>query len=1041
MIRPRPLVLLAALGVAAALLLAACRGGRIRDRHDEQVLAEAENHHNLYRRDGDGSSEAVGIQRLAGTATATPHPEHQAIYTYSQAGLVREADATTPDADQQLAAMAIAWRDGPPILRFWQRHLNAKSIAFACPLDPYNTRPLPHDETGHPPTPEPDGEDGAREFEVFVSLRQGTLMPWVIQDDYEIFAIRVRHHPAPDDWQILAVRQLTDNRDEDVQPVLDPGHRRLAWTVLDGETPRVMLRDLGSGAESVVAEDASLPFFLADGDGLLLVQAAEGLRDFRVHEPTSPTLRPAREDELAGALAVLPHSRLKASYLLTRGFDGAGGRLDEPTAALGFEDLMMRGLQHAPSVLRDFRKLNGAMAETVVGLVDEGPEFFFSANHLTDEYIFVNEDDAAVAVGDRATRENFLRLLTGMTIPVIPNIPLRMAIHDSNLWQEEAYRQRFHRTVNELVAELTAAILDVVEGEAALPLLHRMVALNERRLAAFRHQAAAGHVLPERVLFAENTLAAARTDLEKAAGDLVVAQARVAGLLGRAPHHPLPIAPLALAAVPSAPPPSPEWFEAQGRINHPDLQRLDAMILRAAAIRDMGPPSTRNDGLKVRVTYGLGIDRWSEAVDDFISLSTDHVVPLRLPLLDNAYYDQWTGEIDHFRQEKFQVQGEIVAAIHAAHTDLAVLRGQLETRSRRRDFWRERLRVSRLYDRLGRLEHQQERDLFDSVNHELELLADERATLGFQAEYHRRLAKLYAASGIAVRLLPELFARLDGSPMSAARPVHGLYLWRSLEVVTDRDRRRDFLDLCTASQVNLVYCFVSRTPAKELYLQRHGPEFAYFLELCRRQGIRVVAMMGEPDWLEPDFGPEIQALLDSLEAFDRARVADGDTPFAGLKLDVEPHARPGWHEPEQRAALVAAYLALLDQVAARTGRDRLSADVPWNWQGLTVPGNDADLLQATAARVGRLTIMAYLNRPARMIDQTLPILRRDDLHIPVEIALETGPVDEPGVSYFGRPEADLLAALAAARDAYDGLPAFAGFVIHDYEHFRLMSGK
>jgi hypothetical protein len=467
------------------------------------------------------------------------------------------------------------------------------------------------------------------------------------------------------------------------------------------------------------------------------------------------------------------------------------------------------------------------------------------------------------------------------------------------------------------------------------------------------------------------------------------------------------------------------------------------MAQYSAAIRDMGPPSTRSPGLSVSVSYGFGIWKWSEALDDFILLSANYVMPLRLPILGRAYYDNWTSMIKSWRQEKYRAQGQVKTDVHEAYKNLEILKMQTLTAIKRNDFLSERLRIAAIYNKLGPLELQEDKpselhgDIADLLESRILQQKGKARILEMRCEYFRRMTKLYSSGGIALKALDTLIKVNETKNVSKAY-ANGLYLWKSIETVTNSVERKKFLEFCSEKGINKVYCFISRTKQKELYLEKYDLEFAYFLNLCKKRNIKVYALMGEPDWIKGYYRKEIKTLISSLKKFNQTRKAAGDADFVGLKLDVEPHAFADWKNPEARQKLCDEYVSMLKYVSEMVGRSDLSVDVPYTYDGVMLAEKNEDLLKAVSSYAGDITIMAYLNSEKLIKKKVIPILERKDLNSKIEVAVETAPSKEKIISFAGSSYRHLMDVCSKCRKSFSEYPDFSGFVYHDYTHFKML---
>ncbi len=1026
----------AVLAAFSALFWTSCSKDRIMDRHDERAMSMTEDHYNLYN--GKGAAKTVTtIQERS----SLPVPEAGEIFCrYKNLSDIEPVDVTSAKFSADYALISVCWKKSPPVLRFWTRFANvAKWVDLTIPLSDANSWRIIDNDT--------ENDDGAA-YAAIVPIRQHTYMPWIIQDDYEIFKVEIEERMDDDgnrSMVVVKIDQLTDDRVNDIQPILSPDKKSIVYVSVDGSEQKLMRMDVDGADPKIIAENASLPYFIPDSGKLLFVKNEKSSREFRIYDPETGEESPASDEQLEIAISTIPYASLKSKYMFIDNFARRPtpdkGASPEKTYTL--EQLVIQGLRSSPVVLKDYFKYESSISSTSATLYNEGPDFFSSGTVIPKENIFTEETD--YPIGDRIATENFLRLITGLSVPIIPNLPLRFATYDANKCEEEVARQHLHKTINDYISDMVSAYCDAVEAELLLPLYREKVVLNRKRLRRNRASAKLGGVLKAREIFAENMLAAAESDYNAAVEKLIHSKFAIAALLGEKITSDFNVAIPDLSW--NAPPlkiPALSFFQAQGQINHPDLQRLNAMIMKAAAIRDMGPPARRIDAVKVNVSYGLGFDNWSKLVDDFLQVGITAMAPIRLPILDNAYYDKWTAEINSMRQEKYKTQAELKRDIHGAYMDIDILRQSARATQKRLAFQKENFRLSRVYAKLGRVNiHEQEDDkwmLNYPIIAKLEMLNAKIRLATSKCEFFRRTAKLYAAGGIASSLLPAIFAATKASSgKSSLRSPNtkSIYLWESLKTVTDKTEREKFLDTCSTAGINRVYCFVSRTPGKALYLKKYDLEFSYFLDQCAEKGIKVYALMGNSEWLAPSYQQEITALLDNLNKFDKEQSENESAEFAGLKIDVEPHALPGWHNGT-RGELVARYLSTLDFVRKHYA-GVLGVDIPYTYNGIPAKG-DGDLVAQIAKKVDLITVMAYLNSKSAILAKTAPIFERDDISVPVEIALETAPLDAPDISFHGVGHDSFKTICSSLKSDFSRFKTFSGMAIHDYTSFSAMLG-
>ncbi len=1016
--------LIGLLVLLSAISLWSCSNQRVRDRFDEDVLNRQEDHYNLFFQSVDFPT---GRRIPSHPVEEKMQEESTAYYRMSLLKGLEPVRLQTLENMAEYSAISICWNDGPPVLRFYQRLFNEKRMEFTAPVDKSNSRLVSE-------------KDGVAEYEMIVALRQGTMFPWFQMDDYEIFKLQLLCHQASGQWEIKQVKMLTDNRIEDIQPVYSHDYAHIAFVRVDEEQPSLWLMNPDGSGQKMISEQASMPYFLPNSPLMIFVRRSDEGMDFFVYNRQDGTLRPAERSEVEASFRFIPYARLKENYLMV---DNFRRDKDIPSREFTYRSALFYGLKNGPEVLRDYYNYQSAQAGAVEYLYDIGPDFMGNSYYSAYNNLFVH-DKGYSEVGDHISQQDFLRLIGGLSVPVIPNIPLRKSTYAHERWNAEASRCQFHKTVNDYMGNLATVFFDYAEHQDCMAEYRRMYQVSRQRLKEIHYQEQNDYNTRERLLFAKSFLAGVESEMDNEAEGLIASQLKLSAMLGLNTDRELS---MSLRRAEDMMPafetdlPSLEWFQSLGQVNHPDIQRANYMILVASAVRDMGPVSTRTNGVSISASYGFGLAQWSNAVDDFLLLGASYMQPLRLPKVYQSYYDNWSAKIDSLRQEKYRLQGSVKMDIHSAYKILLQHRNSIKTLNDRVNLYAERLRISNIYEDIGEMSFQQDQlksqlsGYNDIYGNTLAYYSEKLRLIRERYEYMRQLTRLYAASGTSVRLVPALLRYSDPEKPLAEAQSRGIFLWKSLEVVTSRENRNKFIELCRARNIDKVYCFVSRTKEKELYLDRYNLEFAYFTQLCSRNGISVYALMGEPDWITRGYRLEINALLDSYKRFNRNVEAGGGVPFAGMNLDVEPHALPEWQK--DKVSLCRDYLSMLHYVSAVVGKNNLSVDVSYNYNGLMLD-KDHDLLYYISREAGRIAVMAYYNKPEKVREKMLPILQRQDLECGIETALETAPLEEKYLTFYGKTYGDLQAVCRELQKDFSGFTRFQGFIFNDYENYKHM---
>jgi hypothetical protein len=182
----------------------------------------------------------------------------------------------------------------------------------------------------------------------------------------------------------------------------------------------------------------------------------------------------------------------------------------------------------------------------------------------------------------------------------------------------------------------------------------------------------------------------------------------------------------------------------------------------------------------------------------------------------------------------------------------------------------------------------------------------------------------------------------------ASGPVHGLWVWKSAEVLAAPQAAEKLRDFCRAQAINEVYISYSAAsaPAEE-------NEFVHAIGLLHSSGIRVEALLSSTDADEP--GKYRDKLLDRVRQvveFNRSHAADR---FDGIHLDIEPQQRPENKGPGNLRFLPGLTDAFRAAVAiAEPAGMTVNADI----QNKLLRG-DAGQRGMLLASVPRVTLMMY----------------------------------------------------------------------------------
>jgi len=189
----------------------------------------------------------------------------------------------------------------------------------------------------------------------------------------------------------------------------------------------------------------------------------------------------------------------------------------------------------------------------------------------------------------------------------------------------------------------------------------------------------------------------------------------------------------------------------------------------------------------------------------------------------------------------------------------------------------------------------------------------------------------------------------SAQPIKAAEPpVHGLWIWKSAEVLDDAQSIQAIRGFCQAQAITEIYVSM---PSR--YDALDAMRLTQLINHMHQSGVRVEALISSTDADEP--GAPRTRLIDQVQAVLQFNRDHATQRFDGIHLDVEPQQRPenkGAGNLEYLPGLIATYRAV--RVLSDRAGLTLNADI----QGKILK---ADLAQRRAllSSSPRFTLMLY----------------------------------------------------------------------------------
>lgn len=209
----------------------------------------------------------------------------------------------------------------------------------------------------------------------------------------------------------------------------------------------------------------------------------------------------------------------------------------------------------------------------------------------------------------------------------------------------------------------------------------------------------------------------------------------------------------------------------------------------------------------------------------------------------------------------------------------------------------------------------------------------------------------------------------------------GMWVWEASAIIGSAAKADEFFAFCDRNQIRDIYlapgysAAESESPPISPDFRIALPEHHAFISRAHQKGLRVEALLGDPEWAAQKNHESALAAVDSVLDFNRQAAATAE--FDGIHLDVEPYVLAGFVDREYRNQLLGEFLQLVSRCAARVRAEpgvTLTCDVPW-WFYPTQSPDREDLtlaFQGQSKTVGehltslleKVTLMDYRNQAA-----------------------------------------------------------------------------
>jgi hypothetical protein len=201
----------------------------------------------------------------------------------------------------------------------------------------------------------------------------------------------------------------------------------------------------------------------------------------------------------------------------------------------------------------------------------------------------------------------------------------------------------------------------------------------------------------------------------------------------------------------------------------------------------------------------------------------------------------------------------------------------------------------------------------------------------------------------------------------SARGADALYVWEEAPLLAESgDARNRLVDFCRSHDIQELY--VNAASMRHPVMQK---EWSELLTQLHEEGLRVEALLGDPNWIRPG-NKEGMSLMKAVLAYQQSRKNQLGELFDGVHLDVEIDSCAGREQDK-----ILWYLAFADQMKAlRADAQETAESFPFHWD----VGMHYDQAGQAAAevdyagekkpgwmhifdRMEKITFMSYNDRP------------------------------------------------------------------------------
>lgn len=256
--------------------------------------------------------------------------------------------------------------------------------------------------------------------------------------------------------------------------------------------------------------------------------------------------------------------------------------------------------------------------------------------------------------------------------------------------------------------------------------------------------------------------------------------------------------------------------------------------------------------------------------------------------------------------------------------------------------------------------------------------------------------------------------------------IKGTWLWNTKSIINEGE---DIIKFMKNNEFNELYLQINMDVKKEIYNK--------FIENACKNGIRVYALDGKPEWIFKENKKELDRFFSWVKNYNENSLQE--EKFIGIHLDVEPYTLPEWDT--KKAVLVGNYKDFILYSLREIRKLKLpyAVDIPF-WFDVISFGKE-NLAQWVISRVDEINIMAYKDKAygeGNIIDickNEVQLCKRYNKKL--KISVEIGETEEGDYSTFYQEGSKLMMKeLGKVNYYYKELGYNVGFAIHCLDYLR-----